>query len=86
MKAHRQIKKSNTVGDPSSKYAYGRSLDDDIKNKNDIQSSITDYLEKMIDELMSTADVYDDGTAISLEQKWKCLVTASLNIKSKYGL
>lgn len=86
MKPHRQIKKSNTVGDPSSKYAYGRSLDDDIKNKKDVSASITEYLEKMIDELMSSTDIYDDGTTVSLEQKWQCLITASLNIKSKYKL
>lgn len=85
MKTHRQIKTSKSVGDPSSKYSYSRSLDDDYENKIEViewaENKIYEELEKLIINQIN----YNEGT-MSREQKWKCIQNAALKLKDKYLL
>lgn len=86
MKPHRQFKSSRKVGDPSSKYAYDRQLDEDFNNKASIIESETDKISDFLNDFISKDVLYADGTRMTIQQKWDCLVSASLEIKENYGL
>lgn len=54
MKLHRNIKKSSRIGDPSSKYGYGRDLDKDTEEKAFIQSELNKSIFNKLDCVMNT--------------------------------
>jgi hypothetical protein len=85
MKPHRQIRASKTVGDPSSKFAYNKDLDQCVQDKQEVIDWAENKIFEEIEKLMLNQIVYPDGV-MSQQQKWKCIVNASLKLKSKYNL
>lgn len=86
LKPHRQIRASGKIGDPSSKFAYNKNLDEVIISKMQIINETIASCETVIDEYLKRPTEYLDGSVMSIEQKWSCLLDAAKKIKEKYDI
>lgn len=85
MNRHRQYMTSKRVGDPSSKYGYGRSFDNDIESKQNVIRSTESNVTEKLEEFIVREINYLDGN-MSIEQKYDCIIEAVKRIKTKYSL
>jgi len=76
----------NRVGDPSSKYAYGRSIDADIEDKMNKYETIEVEVTAYLDILMKMKIKYNDGTLMSNESKIDAIRAAVKNIFKQEGV
>jgi len=73
------------VGDPSSKYAYGRSIDKDIEDKNDKYETIEVEVTAYLDVIMKMNIKYNDNTIMSKQSKLDAIRSAVTNIFRQEG-
>lgn len=86
MKPHRQIRQSKTVGDPSSKFAYNQDLDSVIYEKLEVIQWAEDKIFDELEKLMTNQVIYNESEVMTPQQKWQCIVNASIKLKLKYDL
>lgn len=73
------------IGDPSSKYAYGRSLDKDIENKQEEYEKLKVDVCAYLDILINTQVVYNDGSVMTRKNKLQAIREAYIEILRQEG-
>ena len=86
MKPHRQIRTSKIVGDPSSKFAYNQNLDEVVNAKHLMMESLESAISEELETFLTNHILYTDGSVVSIEQKFKIIISAARNLKEKYNL
>lgn len=74
------------IGDPASKYGYHRDLDADIQDKRQKSDGLESEFELAVLELMKQRVEYIDGSVMSIENKWGCLIEAVKKVKEQYSI
>lgn len=85
MSKYAKYNKVAKVGDPSSKYAYGRFLDADIENKHEEFEKLKVGIISYLDILLNTKVKYNDGTVMSRSAKTDAMRQAFAYILRQEG-